>query len=309
MIRVLAIGECMIELTHLDGSTLSLGYAGDTFNTALYLSRLTEPDEVRVDYLTRLGDDPYSEGMLDAMRAEGIGTELISRVPGAQPGLYLVRTDVRGERSFTYYRSLSPARQLFDTDQPTEIDAELAGYDVIYLSAITLQLLTERAQERLRGLLHRARQRGSGVAFDSNYRPAGWISGQAARVAVESTWSLASVALPTFSDEQALFRDAGPEATVERLRGHGIEDIAVKDGANGCLVWDGAAVCHIPAEPLESIVDSTAAGDAFNAGYLAARLAGAGPVDAAARANAVAARVVGQPGAIVPNSVLPRRGS
>ncbi|GAB2966797.1 PfkB family carbohydrate kinase [Amycolatopsis acidiphila] len=106
--RVLAVGECMIELTHTGARTLSLGYAGDTFNTAVYLARLTPPEAVEVDYLTRLGDDDYSAGILAAMRGEGLGTRLVDRVPGAQPGLYLVRTDEHGERSFTYYRSESP---------------------------------------------------------------------------------------------------------------------------------------------------------------------------------------------------------
>src|SRR5437016_12181617 len=135
--RVLAIGECMIELTHRDEHTLSLGCAGDTFNTALYLARLSTSDEVAVDYLTLLGDDHYGGVLLEVMRAEGIGTHRIRRLPGEQPGLYLVRTDASGERGFTYYRSRSAARRLFDDAMP-----DIGGYDVVYLSAITLQILT-----------------------------------------------------------------------------------------------------------------------------------------------------------------------
>ncbi|TNC27001.1 sugar kinase [Amycolatopsis alkalitolerans] len=298
--RVLAIGECMIELTHTGSRTLSLGYAGDTFNTAVYLARLTSPAAVEVGYLTRLGDDGYSSGILAAMRAEGLGTGLIDRVPGAHPGLYLVRTDARGERSFTYYRSESPARRLF------EGPVDLSGFDVLYLSAITLQLLSPPALDRLWAELAAARGRGARVVFDSNYRPAGWASADVAREAVRRTWELTSIALPTFSDERDLFGDPSPVATLERLRALGIADIAVKDGGNGCVVADGTVV---PARAVESITDTTAAGDAFNAGYLAARLDGASPVAAAGAGHAIAAQVIAHPGAIIRDPSLSPRGA
>lgn len=302
MIRVLAIGECMIELTHRDERTLSLSCAGDTFNTALYLARLTGPDEVEVDYMTLLGDDHYSECVLEAMRAEGIGVDLVGRLPGRQPGLYLVRTDAAGERSFVYYRSQSAARQLFRRPVP-----DLSSYDVVYLSAITLQILTPDARERLFKILQGLRDSGCSVVFDSNYRPAGWESADAAREVVRAAWELASVALPTFADERALFDDPSAEHTALRLRDSAVEEIVVKDDAHGCVVHDGAHPRRIPAEKVDRVVDSTAAGDAFNAGYLAARFAGASTDDAARRAHSLAALVIQHPGAIVADSVLPRR--
>lgn len=296
--RVVAIGECMIELTHTDARKLSLGYAGDTFNTAVYLARLTD---LGVDYLTRLGDDEYSAGILAAMRAEGIGTCLVDRIPGARPGLYLVSTDGHGERSFTYYRSESPARRLFDGGHRPD----LSTYDVLYLSAITLQLLTPSARDRLWQELAAARDRGAEVVFDSNYRSTGWESAASAREAVCRTWELTSIAVPTFADERALFGDETPLDTLRRLRGYGIPDVVVKDGGRGCAAGDGELV---PALSVESVVDTTAAGDAFNAGYLAARLAGAAPADAARRGHAVAAMVITHPGAIIDDPDLPPRG-
>ncbi|WP_243795360.1 sugar kinase [Saccharopolyspora gloriosae] len=306
MIRVLAIGECMIELTHRGADELSLGCAGDTFNTATYLSRVTTPEQVQVDYLTLLGDDHYSDRILTAMRAEGLGTDRIRRVPAAQPGLYLVRTDEHGERSFTYYRSQSAARGLFDEDSGE--DPDFGGYDVVYLSAISLQILTARARKRLGAALVRFRDGGGRVAFDSNYRPAGWRDAAEAAEHVRELWELAAIGLPTFSDEQALFADPDPEPTVDRLRGAGVADVAVKDGAQGCVVFDGTRVVRLPAVPVEAVVDSTAAGDAFDAAYLAGRLTGAEPVAAARQAQDLAATVIRHPGAIVDDSILPKRG-
>jgi sugar/nucleoside kinase (ribokinase family) len=85
MAKVASIGECMIELRHRGESDLELGYGGDTLNFAVYLARLTRGTGVAVDYVTALGDDPYSDAMLAMWRAEGIGCELVARLPGRLP--------------------------------------------------------------------------------------------------------------------------------------------------------------------------------------------------------------------------------
>ncbi|MHA6793010.1 sugar kinase [Pseudonocardia bannensis] len=308
MTRVAAIGECMVELTHRGEDTLALGFAGDTFNTAVYLARSTPAQDVSIDYVTAVGDDWYSERLLAAVAAEGIGTGLVQRVPGHSPGLYLVRTDGAGERSFTYHRSESPARRLFDADSPERIDQAVVESDVVYLSAITLQILSEPARERLWAALAAGRARGGRVVFDSNYRPRGWPTVAAARAAVQRTLQLTDVYLPTFEDEQALFGDRDAQACAIRLAALGITEVVIKNGSDGCLVVAGGeAAVTVPAQSGVAVVDTTAAGDSFNAGYLAARLRGEPPWQAASAGHRLAAIVVGRPGAIVPDEVLPRR--
>ena len=293
----------MIELRHQDDSALLLGYGGDTCNTAVYLARCGG-QEVRVDYVTRVGDDWYSDQLVARLAAERLGTALVQRVPGRSPGLYLIRTDVTGERSFTYYRSESPARELFTADHPDHIDAMLQSYDLVYLSAITLQILHPRARERLWRMLAAVRRRNGRVAFDTNYRPAGWPSRDVARAAVERTLRLTDIALPTLGDEQALFGDVDEHGVAERLATLAVREAAIKNGAHGCLVvHDGDEFLVRPAH-VERVLDTTAAGDSFNAGYLAARLRGAPPDAAAQAGHRVAAAVIGHAGAIVPRSAL-----
>ena len=86
----------MIELSELSDDRLTRTYGGDTFNTAVYLARLG----VKVDYVTALGDDPFSDDMLTGWRREEVGTAHVLRLPGRLPGLYLIRRDARGERTF-----------------------------------------------------------------------------------------------------------------------------------------------------------------------------------------------------------------
>ena len=104
--RVVAIGEVMVELARGGDNRFGMGCGGDTFNTAIYLARAG----IDVGYATALGDDPYSDAIVSLASAEGIKTDLMLRVPGREPGLYIIETDNKGERRFTYWRDQAPAR-------------------------------------------------------------------------------------------------------------------------------------------------------------------------------------------------------
>jgi 2-dehydro-3-deoxygluconokinase len=304
-IRIASIGECMIELNHLDASTLALAYGGDTLNTALYLARSGPADRFSVDYVTALGDDPYSEAMLAGWQAEGIGTAQVARLPGKLPGLYIIRLDDKGERRFFYYRSAAAARFLFADDATAAQLAELPGYDLVYFSAITLSILGPPARDRLFAALGALRRRGGRVAFDSNFRPSGWPDLAIARATVERFLDVVDIALPTFDDEQKLFGDAEPAGTAARYAASAVGEVVVKLGAEGCLVAAGGGMQRVAAPPAR-VVDTTAAGDAFNAGYLAARLLGREPGAAALVGHRLAGTVVGHKGAIIPRAAMPQ---
>jgi len=137
MKRIACIGECMVELSERPDGTLTHSFGGDALNTALYLARLG----VAVDSVTALGADPFSDEMIQAWKAEGIGTELVLRVPDRLPGLYLIQTNAAGERRFFYWRASAPVRQLFRLPGTTVTEAALYEAEQIYLSGITLSLL------------------------------------------------------------------------------------------------------------------------------------------------------------------------
>jgi 2-dehydro-3-deoxygluconokinase len=300
MAKVASIGECMIELRHRGERDLELGFGGDTLNFAVYLARLTRGRDVAVDYVTALGDDPYSDAMLATWQAEGIGCELVARLPGRLPGLHTIRTDEHGERSFTYWRSASAARDVLRGAHGARIVERLAGHDLLYLSGITLSILDAAQRERLMALADAIRARGGRVVFDSNFRPAGWPDRDEARAIFDEMLRRVDIALPTLDDDQALFGVQDAAGCARRLHGLGVAEVAVKLGRAGCFLSSGGRSVEVPAEPVARVVDSTAAGDSFNAGYLAARLAGAEPEAAARLGNRLAARVIAHPGAIIP---------
>jgi 2-dehydro-3-deoxygluconokinase len=298
---VAAIGECMIEFRSAGGDRYALGYGGDTFNTAVYLRRLGVP----VAYGTALGDDPFSSEIIALCRNEGIEVDLIVRVPHRLPGIYLIRTDAAGERSFFYWRDVSPARRLFDLPGSADLIDRLQQFSMIYLSGITLSLYSDVGRRTLFKALDAVRRRGGRIAFDSNYRPLGWPDADAARSAFTMMMSRIDIALPTLDDERLLFGDDDAAAIVRRYRSAGAGEVVVKDGPKGCTVADGGETVFIPTSRIVAPVDTTAAGDSFNAGYLAARLAGATAAAAARAGHDLAAVVIQHPGAIIPHDLMP----
>jgi 2-dehydro-3-deoxygluconokinase len=296
---IVCVGEVMIELARAGDGRFSLGCGGDTFNTAVYLARAGLP----VSYASALGDDRYSDGIIALAAAEGVATDLVLRVPGRLPGLYVVETDPGGERSAFYWRDSSPARDLFELKDWPRIAQGLLTAKLIYFSGITLSLYSNTAIGRFLAAVELARQQGATVAFDGNFRPRGWKGdlGRTRTVFMEALKRV-DIALPAFDDEAVLWGDPSPEATVDRLQAFGIAEIVVKNGPNSALVSTGAGRDFVPVPEVIKPVDTTAAGDSFNAGYLAARLSGKSAADAAHAAHRLAAEKVRHRGAIMPRA-------
>lgn len=296
MMKIACIGEAMVELSLSNEAPdrAGIGFAGDTLNTAIYLKRCAPM--VDVAYVTRLGQDRFSDDMLAMMQGEDLGTGLISRSATRQPGLYAISTDEQGERSFSYWRDSSAARELFADGEG--LDA-LSGFDMIYFSAITLAILSQEARAALIAWLPDYRAKGGKLAFDSNHRPALWNTAQEERAAVAAVWAETDIALPGLEDEQAIFGDADEAETLSRLRGYGIAQGAVKRGGDGPvrLTGDGMEQAYPQAT---QVIDSTAAGDSFNGAYLAAVLREQSEAECLMAGHEMARRVIGAKGAILP---------
>jgi 2-dehydro-3-deoxygluconokinase len=297
--RVICVGEVMVELSRGNDGRYGQSFGGDTFNTAVYLARAGIP----AAYATAMGDDPYSDALMALAAAEGVNADLIRRVPGRMPGLYLIETDAKGERKFYYWRETSPARELFELPNWASVAETLLAARLVYFSGVTLSLYSNTGIGRFLAALELARKQGVKVAFDGNFRPRGW-KGDVVRTRAVFAEALkrVDIALPTFEDEAMLWGDTNPEATVERLQAFGIGEIVVKNGSSTALVADKNGREHVPVPEVVEPIDTTAAGDSFNAAYLAARLNGENPVQAAVAAHGLAGQVIRHRGAIMPRA-------
>ncbi len=299
--RIACIGEVMIELIMGEGANATLNVAGDTYNTAVYLSRLLGPDWGSVSYITALGTDAFSERVMAHMASEGIETHHVERREDRTVGLYAIETDAAGERSFTYWRSQSAARTLFQ--EPCAIGTSVfEDYDLIFLSGITLAVLPPESRAHLMDGLRAFRSKGGQVAYDSNHRPRLWEDVDTAREVNRLMWAQTDVPLPSVDDEMLIHGDADETAATARLRGYGLASGALKRGEKGPLALSGAqAAADFP--PANSVVDTTAAGDSFNAGFLYQHAIGGSEAEALSTGHAIASQVIGAKGAIVPVSL------
>jgi 2-dehydro-3-deoxygluconokinase len=299
MSKVACIGECMIELKEAGSGLFSRFYGGDTLNTAVYLSRLG----VGVDYITALGDDSLSDEMISGWAAEGIGTGLVARLPGKLPGLYMIQTDDNGERRFFHWRDSAAARSLMDLPQTPDILDALAGYEMVYLSAITLSLYGPEGRGRLFAALDRAREKGARFAFDTNFRARGWPDLDLARAIFQQAFAVADIVLASTEDLLPLYPGMTNEALLARIPG---AEVVLKLSEPASIVRLDGVPYPIKPKPVETpVVDTTAAGDSFAAAYVAARLRGADPIEAARIGHRLAGVVVCHPGAIIPRAEMP----
>jgi 2-dehydro-3-deoxygluconokinase len=289
----------MIEFVRGGDGRFAMGCAGDTFNVAIYLARAG----VGAAFATALGDDPYSEAILALADAEGVSRELVLRVRGRLPALSVVDLDAAGARHRHEWRGEGPARELFELPDWGRLAAGLSKAKLVYFSGITLSLYSNTGIGRLLAVIEAIRAQGVKIAFDENFRPHGWRGDlPRARTVFMETLKRIDIALPAYDDEAVLWGDPSPQATVERLQAFGIGEIVVKNGPNSALVVAGNASEFVPVPEVVVPIDSTAAGDSFNAAYLAARVLDRRPSEAAAAAHRLAAQVIRHRGALMPRA-------
>ncbi|SUW61666.1 Uncharacterized sugar kinase ydjH [Buttiauxella agrestis] len=305
--KIAVIGECMIELSQ-KGAEVSRGFGGDTLNTSVYIARQVNADDLEVHYVTALGEDNFSQQMLDAWQQENVHTELTQRLEHRLPGLYYIETDSTGERTFYYWRNEAAARFWLESDQAQAICAELAQFDYLYLSGISLAILNAASREKLMALLTQCRANGCKVIFDNNYRPRLWASREETQQVYQQMLACTDIAFLTLDDEDLLWGEKPVEEVIHRTQAAGVREVVIKRGADSCLVAiQGESTLEVPAVklPKEKVIDTTAAGDSFSAGYLAVRLTGGSAEEAAKRGHLTASTVIQYRGAIIPKEAMP----
>jgi 2-dehydro-3-deoxygluconokinase len=285
----------MVEFSPKGDGDYKLGFAGDTLNTAWYLRQLL-PSDWTVQYFTSIGDDQLSVEMLNFMKQSRIDTTHVKIMEGMNAGLYVISLD-NGERSFSYWRNTSAARTL--ADDSIRLANATKNADCVFFSGITLAILSENARDMF--LQHMAQLRNNGVlvAFDPNIRKRLWTSDNETRHWISRAYAVANIALPSFADEAELFGDADVIGTAKRIREAGANEIVVKNGGDACYFHTANGSGSVL--PLETVVavDTTGAGDSFNAGYIASKMRGATPSVSVQKANDLAAKVIAEYGALV----------
>jgi len=295
MAKIAVIGECMAELYAQNNGYIQT-FAGDTFNCAVYLKRCSKNDDV--EYITVLGKDVWSTKMLSYFKEHNLGTTYIDYKEDKTVGLYIISTD-KGERSFSYWRGESAAKELFNTQLTNKISQEISTYDMIYFSAISLAIMSKEGRKNFYSTIKNARENGVKIVFDTNYRPRLYNNKEEAKIIYDETIMYCDVVLPSLDDEIDLWGDITSDEIIDKLVNAGVEEIVLKAGKEDILYYYENEIQTIKFKPLENIVDSTSAGDSFNGAYLSSRINNYSIADSITKGQQLAAKVIMHKGAII----------
>lgn len=299
MIRAVCIGECMVEMRPAGDGLYARGFAGDAYNTAVYLRRALG-DAGRVSMLTVVGDDSTSDAMRAEFEAQGLETDRVWTAPGKAPGLYVVELDAHGDRSFLYWRGQSAARDWLKQLQAKGGARVLEGADLVYLSGISLAILPDEDRRAVVSILQDLRGKVGRIAFDPNLRLRLWEDLPTASQAIDAAAAASDVVLPSQQDGELLWNVADPADQMRRWMALGPTEVGLTLADQGARVADASGQEAIPAVAPIAVVDTSGAGDSFNGAYLAARLLGETPRQAAEAGVRLAAKVVATRGALIP---------
>lgn len=291
-----SIGECMVEMAPASArDEFKRGFAGDTFNTSWYVKALAPQWNSR--FVSRVGSDAVSDDMLAMMAQAGIDTDHILRSPDRSVGLYLIAL-LDGERSFSYWRDRSAARQL--ADNRAALEAATCDGDILYFTGITLAILDATGRQTLLDVMRNARAAGKIVVFDSNLRPRLWASNTDMTDTIMRAAAVSDIVLPSFDDEAVHFGDGDITATRLRYLDAGATTVVVKNGAGDIHYTHNGQTGRVTPGVARDVVDTTSAGDSFNAGFLVGLHQRGSVEDAIRLASKIAGHVIGQKGALVP---------
>jgi 2-dehydro-3-deoxygluconokinase len=292
---IIALGEPLIEFNQMRSEAPDLyvqGFGGDTSNTAIAAARLGGS----VGYVTRIGDDIFGHRFLDLWKREGVDTSGVTRDPDAPTGVYFVTHGPTGHQ-FSYLRANSAASRMTPESLPADM---VRSAKILHVSGIS-QAISQSAGDTVAEAISVARGSGARISYDTNLRLKLWPLERARKV-IQGTIAQADWCLPSLDDARQLFGADSVESNLAALHGAGAKIIALKCGADGCVVSDGKRVERIAAHKVTS-VDATGAGDCFDGALLARLMAGDDVFAAARYANAAAAIATTGYGAVAP---LPR---
>ncbi|KQA97434.1 sugar kinase [Vibrio metoecus] len=304
--KIAVLGECMLEIQKTQ-SGLRQGFGGDTLNTAVYLARLARAANVdlSVSYFTALGKDHLSDDMINSWQQEGVDTTYVARYADKLPGLYLIENREDGERDFHYWRQDAAARYWIAREDNDHLYSILSDYDLIYLSGITLAIQDSTSLTKLLNLIKKLKESGCVVAFDTNYRERLWPTPAQAQECYEQMLALTHMALLTLDDEQKLYQEKTQNDTLTRLQAFGLAQLVLKSGSDGCMVVTQGKEQWVPTTVIHDVVDTTAAGDSFNAAYLYQWLSSYDAIQAALAGHRLAGQVIRHYGAIIAQEAMP----
>ncbi len=279
---LVGIGECLVEFSDVSEGQYQVGYSGDVLNALAAAGRLG----LRTGILTALGDDPFLTGLMEVLQGEGIDRSRVVVLENKPNGVYFIHSDEMGVPRFHFLRNNSAARETFTSQRLEDLIDYARSSRALLFSSIPLAVMKGRDQffEMLRAV------KGETIlAFDLNVRRKLWNDVRELIGPLDELAPLLDVLFVTDEDDALLFGQRPASEAMEDYARRGFRKIAFRRGGAPTLIKDDSESFGVPVPHVANIVDTTGAGDAFNAGFIAAMLRGHASFECAAMGNATAA--------------------
>ncbi len=281
-IDIVIIGECLIELsangTLASTSTLNKFFGGDTVTTAVAIARLGGS----VTYLTKVGNDGFSDFIISSLQKENIDTSLI-KTNEEQNGMYIV-SRTADKKELLYYKRKTAATKLSILDLSEEC---IKKTKVIYSTGV-VQSLSAGSRELVRESFKTAKENDVLTAYDPNYTSCFMNSSDTKEFLEEIVDYTDIIFLSLKNDAVKLYEIDSLDKVMNYFWDKGVKIVVIKSHIdNGYYTGYKGEISFTEFYNSQKAIDTTASGDVFNGGFLYAITNGYAPADATKFASVV----------------------
>lgn len=280
--EIAIIGECLIELssngTLAESSTLNKYFGGDTITTAVAIARLGG----NVTYITKIGNDGFSEFILKSLNNENIDTSNI-KTNDEQNGMYIL-SNTQTQKEILYYKRKTAATKLSVDDLNEEY---IKNLKLIYSTGV-VQSLSAGARELVRESFRVAKENDVITAYDPNYTSCFMSSSDTRELMDEILEYTDIIFLSLKNDSAKLYDIESVDRIIKYFHEKGANVVVLKSHIdNGYYTGYKGEINFTEFYNTTKAIDTTASGDVFNGGFIYAYTNGYPPADATKFASVV----------------------
>ena len=293
-INVCSIGEAMIEISNIKNSLYNQSFAGDTLNFCNYLDK----KKLNAFFLSAIGKSEINQSLLDFVKSKNISTKYIKQINQFEIGLYLIKNKDNGEKQFFYWRDESAAKQYFNNIDFLNLYKELKNFDYIYFSGITLSIIHISKLNNFIKLLKLLKRKKIKIVFDFNIRPSRWNK-KNLNIFLDSVLKFVDICFLSGEDMNYWKNKNDIKSYEQIVRKYKLKHSIFRKNAKFTYVFLNKTRYVFKNKLLKRVVDTSGAGDGFNAAYLSNFIVNNDPVLALKAGSSLGSKIVMKKGAIV----------
>ena len=293
-INVCSIGEAMIEISNIKNSLYNQSFAGDTLNFCNYLDK----KKLNAFFLSAIGKSEINQSLLDFVKSKNISTKYIKQINQFEIGLYLIKNKDNGEKQFFYWRDESAAKHYFNNIDFLNLYKELKNFDYIYFSGITLSIIHISKLSNFIKLLNLLKSKKIKIVFDFNIRPSRWNKKNLNNF-LDSVLKYVDICFLSGEDMNYWKNKNNIKSYEQIVRKYKLKHSIFRKNAKFTYVFLNKTRYVFKNKLLKTVVDTSGAGDGFNAAYLSNFIVNNDPVLALKAGSSLGSKIVMKKGAIV----------